>query len=450
MTDAHRTGLAAYIVAIAFLAFLGGAYVVLARVFPYEFLRNSYRAGESLIEQYRIRQDRYTLSNMWREAVTDRRGVTRHLPGAHDGYTLYTSGDGTYAALIDMAGREVHRWQRPYSSVWDTSANGGEPMPDDFFYWRKARALPNGDLVAIYIAGGETPWGMGMVRLDRNSEVIWSYHEPTHHDFDFLPDGRIVALTHEFTSEVIERHRALERPRLDDFLVLLSPEGRELRKVSLTRAVARSPYRRLLGHTPHFALEDPLHTNSVAYVDSEAAAVFPFAEEGQFLLSLREPRAIGILDAEREVFTWMTSGPWLGQHSARILGNGNLLLFDNFGHFEKRNEARVIEIDPKTLGIVWRHAGDAGAPVGAPSGGPLHSPLRGAAERLANGNTLITESDGGRLLEVSPQGELVWEFVNPVRGGPEGDLIPVVSWAQRLTPDELTPDFRDFLQATRR
>ncbi len=63
-------------------------------------------------------------------------------------------------------------------------------------------------------------------------------------------------------------------------------------------------------------------------------------------------------------------------------------------------------------------------------------------EELPNGDWLITESDGGRLFEVAPDGDIVWEFVNPVRAGDQDQYIPVVSAAQRLTLDDLDADFR--------
>jgi hypothetical protein len=69
--------------------------------------------------------------------------------------------------------------------------------------------------------------------------------------------------------------------------------------------------------------------------------------------------------------------------------------------------------------------------------------VRSAQERLANGNTLITESEGGRLFEVTPEGEIVWEYLNPVRGGEDGELIAVVSWGQRIDPAALDPEFLD-------
>jgi hypothetical protein len=37
----------------------------------------------------------------------------------------------------------------------------------------------------------------------------------------------------------------------------------------------------------------------------------------------------------------------------------------------------------------------------------------GDAQRLPNGNTLICESEKGRVFEITPEGEIVWEFWHP-------------------------------------
>src|SRR3546814_50497 len=126
-------------------------------------------------------------------------------------------------------------------------------------------------------------------------------------------------------------------------------------------------------------------------------------------------------------------GSWLGQHDPDILPNGNMLLFDNFGHYGAGGLSRVIEFNPVTSEIVWSYAGDEEH--------FFESRIRSNQERLPNGNTLITESDGGRLIEVTPDHEIVWEFVNPVRGGENDEMIPVVSWGQRIEPGSLDPGF---------
>jgi len=69
----------------------------------------------------------------------------------------------------------------------------------------------------------------------------------------------------------------------------------------------------------------------------------------------------------------------------------------------------VLEIDPLTLEVKWQYP----APVPGPGGGRLYSALVSAAQRLPNGNTLITEGNGGRIIEVTSGQEIVWEYVSP-------------------------------------
>jgi hypothetical protein len=341
-----------------------------------------------------------------------------------------------------MNGEVLHQWRRPFSTVWNKSAAVKRPQPDSHIYFRKAVIYPNGDLLAIYEGAGDTPYGYGLVKLDRNSEVLWSYLAHTHHDLDIGPDGRIYVLTHAFVDEPLEEFGRLASPRLDDFLVILSPEGEELKKISLIHAVAASEYRHLLYGVAAYALADPLHTNTVSVITEQAAANFAFGEAGQVLLSFRELGAIGVLDPDSEALVWVARGPWLGQHDPDILPNGNILLFDNYGNFERpEGRSRAIEFDPETMELVWQYAGTAEQ--------PLESLIRGSQQRLANGNTLITESSGGRILEVTPAGEIVWQFVNPVRGGAQGELIPIVCWAQRVDPNDLDPSLLTELVAAR-
>jgi hypothetical protein len=286
---------------------------------------------------------------------------------------------------------------------------------------------------------GDTPYGYGLVKLDRNSEVIWRYLGNAHHDVDIGPDGRIYVLTHEFVGEPLEDYGLLASPRLDDFLVVLSPDGEELKKISLIHAVAASKYQHLLHTVAAFALEDPLHTNAVDVITEDAAANFPYGEVGQVLLSFRELGTIGVLDLEREELVWARRAYWLGQHDPDILPNGNILLFDNFGNYDSpEGRSRVIEFDPLTMETVWEFTGSPER--------PFESALRSSQQRLANGNTLITESEAGRLLEVDPDGQIVWEFIHPVRNGAsmggDGDLVSIVCWGQRIDPTSLDPSFR--------
>ena len=80
------------------------------------------------------------------------------------------------------------------------------------------------------------------------------------------------------------------------------------------------------------------------------------------------------------------------------------MIFDNG---RARQYSRVVEVDPRTDKIVWQYQPD--------NPRSFFSDSRGAAQRLPNGNTLITESDRARAFEVTADGNTVWTFRNPLR-----------------------------------
>ena len=404
-----------------------------ANAFPHHHLANAYRGGAALFVKKTQYNHPYP-SELWQPARTEARGVTIHDPSrAHGGYTLYASGHAQKALLTSMTGDVLHEWHLPFSVVWDDTADVKEPRPDSHIYYDKVVLYPNGDLLAIYVAAGDTPWGYGLVKMDKDSKLIWKYLQRVHHDVDVASDGSIYTLTHEFRDTIIRPWRHLAPPRVDDFVVVLSPDGEERKKVSVIDAFVASPYALMVNTVAWYSQGDFTHTNSVKAVDEQAAENLSGVPGHQVLLSMRELGAIGLLDLDEEVFTWALRGPWLGQHDPDLLPNGNMLLFDNFGHFGEGGISRVIEFNPKTFEFVWSYTGDEDR--------PFYSPLRSSQERLPNGNTLITESDGGRLFEVTPDGEIVWEYINPVRGGEAEELIPIVTWGQRIDPAWLDPGF---------
>jgi outer membrane protein assembly factor BamB len=114
-----------------------------------------------------------------------------------------------------------------------------------------------------------------------------------------------------------------------------------------------------------------------------------------------------------------------------------MLLFDNYGNLSGNGYSRVIEFDPLTSRIVWSYEGKPGD--------MFQSGKRSGQQRLPNGNTLITESDAGRIIEVTASGEIVWEFINPVRSGEGDSLIPVISTGERFAAESLKDSFRERL-----
>ena len=151
----------------------------------------------------------------------------------------------------------------------------------------------------------------------------------------------------------------------------------------------------------------------------------PAFAAGNGLTSLLVPDLIAVVDLEQEKVVWALEGSFKKQHDPKILDNGRMLLFDNRG---AGNRSRVLEFDPeRPEPPAWSYEGSEQT--------PFFSFTCGAAQRLANGNTLISESDAGRAFEVTPGGEIVWEFLNPYRAGDDGELVATLFEVVRLPPD---------------
>ena len=95
-----------------------------------------------------------------------------------------------------------------------------------------------------------------------------------------------------------------------------------------------------------------------------------------------------------------------GQHDAQMLDNGNILLFANGAFAADLHHSQVWELDPATKEIVWRYQGKDNPQA-------FFSPHIGGCQRLENGNALICEGAKGCVFEVTPEGDVVWEYISP-------------------------------------
>lgn len=324
-------------------------------------------------------------------------GVVSSSARAFPGLNLYNSAHAAEATLTDMTGTVLHTWRMPYTAAFpnDPAAPGGASE-----FWRRVHLYENGDLLAIYEYEG-------IIRIDRDSKLIWARHDGSHHDIEVQGDGAI------WTLGRIERVNPSIHPwkqLLEDTVTVLAPNGRELASHPILEAVQRSHFASLLDFAADHG--DILHANSLALRD------------GRALLSLSYIGTIAIMDLAKGEIVWAVSGLSRRQHDAEFLPNGNILLIDNRGH---RGFSKVVELDPRTQELAWSYLGD--------EANGFFTERYGANQRLPNGNTLITESNAGRAFEVSADGEIVWEFLNPHRSDEPEPRIATLLELQRLPAD---------------
>ena len=335
-----------------------------------------------------------------------------------DGLNFYTSGHLPSAVLMDMAGNRLHEWRMGFADAW--AAQPGDDPPGSIKgsgYWRRAHLFENGDVLAIFE-------GLGLIKVDRHSNLLWARFGGFHHDMDVTDSGLIYVLTR--TPRIIPAiHRTL--PVLEDFVAVLDGEGNELSRVSVLEALRSSDIPGLLDGLGEHG--DILHTNTVEVLDGRLAGRIPAFASGNVLVCIRELSVIAVLDLELEKVVWGMDGSWGKPHQSTVLDNGNLLIFDNRGNAQR---SQVIELDPVTFRAAWIYRGET--PY------DFYSWECGSNQRLENGNTLITESDRGKAFEVTPDGTIIWKYLNPMRAGDDLEFIATIFELVRL-PSEFPVDW---------
>jgi hypothetical protein len=330
---------------------------------------------------------------------------------AFAGLNFYTSGHFAGALLMDMDGNVLHEWRYGFLDAWpdekELSAQDGAE------YWRWAHLYPNGDVLAIFE-------GIGLIKVDEGSRLLWKHLGGEHHDLEVAEDGSIYTLTRR--AHMVP-HINDTMPVLEDFVTVLDSDGNVVREFSILDAFFDSPFAAAPEARDVPGRGDVFHTNAIEILDGSLADRLPVFRRGNLLLSMRQTSTIAVIDIDTEQVVWVASNLWCEQHDPKVLDNGNIMVFDNKG---SEGKSRVVEFDPVTRELVWIYGDDPND--------VFFTRMCGANHRLPNGNTLISESDYGRAFEVTPDGEIVWEYLNPYFAGKDGNLIATLFDMIRLNP----------------
>lgn len=373
-------------------------------------------------------------------------GTTVYNPAkAYNSYVLFGSPDGK-TRLVDMNGHEVHHWDKwgfP-SEILDPALTGGK----------------KGDVLVQFSNGTGGQFGSiflnkTIAELDWNGRTVWEWGEQApggaarqNHDWDRLPNGNtlivatvdriIPSLSHKSVGdqvlyEIAPKGNIVWKWDVADHISEfgISPEGIALLRASLANGDKSHGFLTIndmqpIGPNKWFDAGDARFAPENIVIDSRQASFIAIIDKksgkivwrvGPDYASTRgaDLRPTLALDVPRPID--QTSG----QHDAHIIpkglpGAGDLLVFDNEGasgfpstRLSDIVGSRVLEINPVTKQIVWQYTGlDSDAPLWS-----FDSTFISSATRLPNGNTLIDEGMNGRIFQVTPKGEIVWEYVNP-------------------------------------
>jgi hypothetical protein len=380
-------------------------------------------------------------------------GVRVNDERASPGYVLLAPYEQQYTYLVDLDGRVPHQWR--------TSTRPGNSQV----------LTERGELVRagnLEIDSGEFKNGHGaggrLEALSWDGQTLWQRdfandRHMQHHQIDVMPNGHVLAILWERISgpEVLAAGRDPDRlPHRElwpDKIIEYDPvtdrvvwqwrvwdhlvQDRDPSKPNYVEDVSARPERIDLNYfrNNRDGTRDFNHLNAVDYnperdeivlssrtfselwvIDHATTTAQAKGPAGDLLFRWGNPAAHGDEREKRTLFAqhdteWIDPG---------MPGEGHLILFNN--GIEGRRFSTVDEVVPELddEGDYGRDpdGGFAGSirrvyPKPADEEQGEFSAIVSSAQRLPNGDTLIGYGTQGRVLEVTPDAEIVWDYENP-------------------------------------
>lgn len=384
-----------------------------------------------------------------------------------NGYTIFQAKE-VGALLIDMSGNEVQLWKGLHGMP-NRLLPGGYVLGNTGERNTAFGMQDHLDLVQVDWEGNIV-WKFNKYEYieDPGEEPQWMARQ--HHDYQregnpvgyYVPgmdplvdSGNTLILSHKN----LMNRKISDKPLIDDTIIEVTWDGEIVWEwicgdhfdemefsEEAKNIMSRNPNWRPSGG----GMGDWMHINSISllgpnkWYDAGDKRFHP----DNIIWCGRETDITAITDKETGRLVWQI-GPdydrkpelrelgWIiGQHHAHLIprglpGEGNILIFDNGGWAgygapnpssptgfmnALRDYSRVLEFDPTTLDIVWQYTPIEAGFIKPVDLNRFYSPFISSAQRLPNGNTLIVEGSGGRIFEVTPEHETVWEYISPYWG----------------------------------
>lgn len=390
-------------------------------------------------------------------------GLFQATPDAFQGYTLF-SPDGHETYLIDNCGRKVHGW----TGV----ADPGAPP-----YILKDGSMIKGIEVYNPLFGGMGGAGGGVEHYDWDGNVIWSFiysnaQYDQHHEIEPLPNGNFLLLAWEVktVAEAISLGREPSTIGND----LWCEKVVEVQPVGMDSGIVvwewhlwdhliqdydpnQSNYGNVFAHpelldinanapaVPDFASRDWIHANNVTYnpaldqimVNSQRLSEFYVIDHSTTTAEAAAHTGGNSGKGGDILYRW-GNPQWyrrgtaadqqlFREHNAHWIPPGHphagkIMVFNNGLDRPAGAYSSVDIIDPPVdaQGNYALQSGQAFGPAGltwtyvAPNPTDFYSSHISSAQMQPNGNVLINEGNFGHIFEVTPAGETVWEYTNPV------------------------------------
>lgn len=390
-----------------------------------------------------------------------------------DNGNLMRGGRDPETPRFDGGGRggyfEEYNWEGDL--VWQYKLSSSENLAH-----HDIAIMPNGNILAVSwegktteeaIAAGRKPdlipkagvWPDMVVEYkpqgDNEAEVVWEWHIWDHmvQDFDAnqqnygvvtdhpeLMDINNVDIPEPITQEQLEKRRANNGANPND-----TPENQGSDLYHINAINYNVDLDQIVMSSPHL---DEVFIIDHSTTTQEAAGHMGgrWGKGGDLLYRWGNPENYDKGDSTDRVLGGQHDVKWI---ETGLPGEGKLMVFNNNVNvpWGKPGYSAVLEITTPLTESEYELGPDGKYGPSEPSWSYIakdtvsfFSPFISGAHRMSNGNTFITQGAKGRYFEVTPSGEVVWDYWTPYAG--------YVRMADGTTPQPVGPNFYATFRAT--
>lgn len=396
----------AFVFSLVVLAFLYGFAANARGWFPHDLMIRAWHQAQAVAPSLAADAPDFIAPRVY-----DRQGAQTFAPGElQPGLTFVATiwKDSTWLPglkLIDSEGRTLHDWRiTPEALFPDSVYRRWIPIGEQDIHG--AYLFPNGDILANVEYAGT-------VRLDPCGEVIWALPHGNHHSISRADDGSfwIPGLSYESPAtspRYPDGYPGLRDSIFHDLIQRVSPAGEVLQEIRVLDVLYENGLERYIPKAYQTGTSDVVHLNDIEPLSVAMADEYPMFEAGDLVISLRDIHLVLVMDPESLAVRWHASDPFIRQHDPDFIGGGWIGVFDNnddgTGRGSMLGGSRIVALQP--------HTDSTKVLFPTPQSQELFTRHRGKWQALENGNLLVTESTSGRLVEVAPDGQTVWEWVS--------------------------------------
>ena len=423
-----RFSLISFILSSAFIVFNVGYLARELKLFPYHLYTEAVKGWSQIREQ---QSEELPWFYQYSNKPPDK--IVNNISQTQPGLSLVTeigAERSILAKIIDLNGDTVHQWDIDWFEMWSNPEHLPEPIvpqsqPGTNIHG--AMVMDNGDLVFNFES-------KGLVRIDRNSEVVWRLPYITHHSIHQHDDGNLWVSGSKYQTQKVPRLPNLIPPFYEETILEVSPQGKILREWYVADILRQNGYTGLLymgslnnentriqGDDRLLGKTDILHLNDVEPFSNKMQP--GFFQPGDVMVSLRNINTVFVFNVETEKIKYISTGEFVRQHDPDFIDGDTISVFDNNNASEPERKSKITIVSAKDNShrVFFEGSKD----------NHFYTRVMGKHQWQPNGNLLITESMSGRGFEIDPQGKVVWEYVNYV----DNKIVGVVGEVQRLAPD---------------